>query len=688
MKLIIFFLPVFVLVTPVSIPHFFYRLILSLIKFPDDVSTKIELYVKKIIDECKDDADPSCLFACVFKKEGFLDDNGKINQSTAKDAVKRFVILEDLGEYEEELINIVEFCTDTSFQKEETCHTADAINACLKNKTMADILITLILSLIKFPDDVSTKIELYVKKIIDECKDDADPSCLFACVFKKEGFLDDNGKINQSAAKDAVKRFVILEDLGEYEEELINIVEFCTDTSFQKEETCHTADAIHVCLKNKTMADILITLILSLIKFPDDVSTKIELYVKKIIDECKDDADPSCLFACVFKKEGFLDDNGKINQSAAKDAVKRFVILEDLGEYEEELINIVEFCTDTSFQKEETCHTADAINACLKNKTMADILITLILSLIKFPDDVSTKIELYVKKIIDECKDDADPSCLFACVFKKEGFLDDNGKINQSAAKDAVKRFVILEDLGEYEEELINIVEFCTDTSFQKEETCHTADAINACLKNKTMADTLITLILSLIKFPEEVYTKIELYVKKIIDECKDDADPSCLFACVFKKEGFLDDNGKIHQSAAKDAVKRFVILEDLGEYEEELINIVEFCTDTSFQKDETCHTADAINACLKNKTMADILITQNDKLNYENQEMKGQTTEMEVGMETQVDEALKNHEEIIKTKIEETIQRIEEKEVPQECKNHSRRILAVNRNIYGKYED
>ncbi|KAF5272973.1 hypothetical protein FQR65_LT17266, partial [Abscondita terminalis] len=110
--------------------------------------------------------------------------------------------------------------------------------------------------------------------------------------------------------------------------------------------------------------------------FPEKVSQKIEKYVGKIIDECKEDADPSCPYACVFKKEGFLDDNGKINQSAAKDAVKRFVLLEDLGEYEEELMNIVEFCTDTSFQKDETCHTADAMNTCLKNETMADILIT------------------------------------------------------------------------------------------------------------------------------------------------------------------------------------------------------------------------------------------------------------------------------------------------------------------------
>ncbi|KAF5274784.1 hypothetical protein FQR65_LT00367 [Abscondita terminalis] len=123
--------------------------------------------------------------------------------------------------------------------------------------------------MMKLPQDVIDKIEERVQEVIKLCSNttannDA-PSlqndtletrengkCPIACVLKKEGFLNDNGTIDQSGAKEAVKRFTSKENLGEYENELVKVVELCTENSFQNEDECETAKLMQTCMSKKT----------------------------------------------------------------------------------------------------------------------------------------------------------------------------------------------------------------------------------------------------------------------------------------------------------------------------------------------------------------------------------------------------------------------------------------------------
>ncbi|KAF5286011.1 hypothetical protein FQR65_LT13008 [Abscondita terminalis] len=124
-----------------------------------------------------------------------------------------------------------------------------------------------------------------------------------------------------------------------------------------------------------------------------------------------------------------------------------------------------------------------------------------------------------------------------------------------------------------------------------------------------------------MIKLPQEVINKIEEHVQNVINICNntapnDDPLPSlqndtfemresgkCIFACVFKKEGFLDENGTIDHSGAKKAVKRFTLKENLDEYDDELVKVVELCTDNSFQIDDECETSNLMQTCMSKKT-------------------------------------------------------------------------------------
>ncbi|KAF5286012.1 hypothetical protein FQR65_LT13009 [Abscondita terminalis] len=121
-------------------------------------------------------------------------------------------------------------------------------------------------------------------------------------------------------------------------------------------------------------------------------------------------------------------------------------------------------------------------------------------------------------------------------------------------------------------------------------------------------------------KLPQEVINKIEEHLQEMMQACinstmNDDTIPSlqndtfemkengkCALACVLKNEGFLSDNGKIDRSGAIEAVKRFTLNNNLGEYEDELVRIAELCTSQNLQDENECRTADSIQRCISDE--------------------------------------------------------------------------------------
>ncbi|CRK88150.1 CLUMA_CG001935, isoform A [Clunio marinus] len=383
-----------------------------------DVSEKTEKikeaeeFKKKISKECSDeigfsfedglkllhgdlthrDDKAKCFVHCVFKKEGFINEQNQpekdfiVNHS--KDIVKFSL---------DDLTKVIEKCS--KFPHENPCENAYELLECYHEEEAmrkAEESKNLVMKIAKeCSNEIDFSFENGMKLLEGDFSDQTNEAkCFIHCVMSKEGFINQNNKpevdfiVNQLTAKYKIPR-----------EELKNVVEKCS--KFSSDSKCENAYELFECfLTNDAIAKadaakkqhlkmkfliVLLALIVVVVCDDDDKLKKAnenQKILEKYAAECSEEIgfdlesankllvgdlsfnsrEAKCFMHCFFKKEGFFNENDELQKEFIVESIATIAPVN-----KENLTLIVNTCS--KFKTEDACENAFALLECFTRAT-------------------------------------------------------------------------------------------------------------------------------------------------------------------------------------------------------------------------------------------------------------------------------------------------------------------------------